>query len=128
TWVVARECVEKFGDLKGWESVVGTGPWMLERFEPKAKLRFVRNPSFYVSGVPYVDAVELTVDPDPASAVAAFVAGKYDFAPEYGMVIRRADLKLAKDRISWWLPTRDFLLPSCGVTVMKLDQEPFRDV
>ena len=26
TWIVARECVEKYGDLKKWESVVGTGP------------------------------------------------------------------------------------------------------
>src|SRR5262245_15481042 len=26
TWIVAKECVEKFGDLKKPESVVGTGP------------------------------------------------------------------------------------------------------
>jgi peptide/nickel transport system substrate-binding protein len=27
--IVARECVEKFGDLKKPEAVIGTGPWML---------------------------------------------------------------------------------------------------
>ena len=31
TWIVAKECVEKFGDLKKAEAVIGTGPWMLER-------------------------------------------------------------------------------------------------
>ena len=29
TWIVAREAVEKFGDLKKPEAVIGTGPWML---------------------------------------------------------------------------------------------------
>src|SRR5438067_11926537 len=28
--IVAKEVVEKYGDLKKWESVVGTGPWMLD--------------------------------------------------------------------------------------------------
>src|SRR5713101_6547527 len=70
-WIIARECVEKFGDLKNWQSVVGTGPWMLERYEP-TKLKFVRNPNYYQPGAPYVDAVELTVDPDPKSAFEAF--------------------------------------------------------
>src|SRR3989475_6996836 len=37
TWIIAKECVEKFGDLRKVESVVGTGPWMLERLEPNVK-------------------------------------------------------------------------------------------
>jgi ABC-type transport system substrate-binding protein len=67
TWIVAKECVEKFGDLKKAESVVGTGPWMLERYEPNRKLVFARNPNYFVPGLPYADGVEVTVDPDPAS-------------------------------------------------------------
>src|SRR5512134_2606528 len=53
TWIIARECVEKFGDLKKVESVVGTGPWMLERWEPNVRMTFVRNPSYYMPGLPY---------------------------------------------------------------------------
>ena len=52
--IIAKECVEKFGDLKTWQSVVGTGPWMLERSEP-TKLTFVRNPNYFQPGAPYVD-------------------------------------------------------------------------
>src|SRR5262247_2049502 len=37
TWIIAKEAVEQFGDLKKPESVVGTGPWMLERYEPSVK-------------------------------------------------------------------------------------------
>ena len=50
TWIIAKECVEKFGDLKKVESVVGTGPWMLERWEPNVKLVYVRNPNYFVPG------------------------------------------------------------------------------
>ena len=131
TWIIARECVEKYGDLKKWESVVGTGPWMLERYEPGARLRFVRNPNCFYPGLPYVDAVEITINADPNAAFAAFLAGKYDFAPEYGMVLRRGDVAAAKKRLGhWWLPlqTREFLVPSGRVTAMRLDQDPLKDV
>jgi peptide/nickel transport system substrate-binding protein len=131
TWIVARECVEKYGDLKKWESVVGTGPWMLERYEPGARLSFVRNPNCFYPGLPYVDSVELTITPDPNAALAAFLTGKYDFAPEYGMTLRRGDVAAAKKRLGhWWLPlqTREFLMPSGRITAMKLDQDPLKDV
>src|SRR5215472_7822787 len=32
--IVARECVEKFGDLRSPEATVGTGPWMFESYRP----------------------------------------------------------------------------------------------
>lgn len=128
TWIIPRESVDQYGDLKKRESVVGTGPWILERYEPNARLHFVRNAGYFLPGLPYVDAVELTVDPDPAAAFATFAAGKYDFGPEYGMAIRRNDLPVAKKRISRWLPTREYLAVSGSVTAMKLDQDPFKDV
>jgi peptide/nickel transport system substrate-binding protein len=98
TWLVAREAVEKFGDLKRAEAVIGTGPWMLERYEPNVKLVFVRNPDYFVPGLPYADGVEVTVDTDPSSRVAGWLAGKYDFGPEYQQVVRRLDLDVARRR------------------------------
>src|SRR5215510_2958360 len=32
--ITARDCVEKFGDLKKPEAVIGTGPWMLDSYKP----------------------------------------------------------------------------------------------
>src|SRR5438309_8149556 len=52
--IVARECVEKFGDLKRVESVVGTGPWMLESHRPNVGVTFVRHPNYFVPGQPYI--------------------------------------------------------------------------
>jgi len=84
--------------LKRAEAVIGTGPWMLERYEPNVKLTFVRNPSYFVAGLPYADGVDVAVDADPSSRFASWVAGKYDFGPEYQQVVRRLDLDVARPR------------------------------
>jgi peptide/nickel transport system substrate-binding protein len=128
TWIVAQEAVEKFGDLKRPETVVGTGPWMLDRYDPGTRLVYSRHPSYFVPGLPYADGVDVTIEQDPATAFAGFVvAGGYDLAPEYGFVVRRIDLDLARQKIPG-LQTRDYTVMFGGIAWMKLDQEPFKDV
>jgi peptide/nickel transport system substrate-binding protein len=127
TWVVAKECVDQFGDLKKPETVVGTGPWMLRSYEPGTRITFDRNPNYFVPGLPYVDGVDITISPDPAAAFAQFLSGEFDFGPEYGMVIRRSDLDIAQRRVKA-LGMRDYIVVFGGYTAMKLDQEPFKDV
>ena len=127
TWIVAKESVELHGDLKKPESVVGTGPWMLERYDPSVRLTFVRNPHYFVPGLPYADGVDIFISTDPAAAFSGFLAGQYDFGTEYGMVVRRSDLDLAKRRKPN-LQTRDYTVVFGGITWLKLDQAPFNDV
>jgi ABC-type transport system substrate-binding protein len=125
-WIVPREAVEQFGDLRRAEACIGTGPWMLERYEPNTRLTFVRHKDYFLPGLPYADGVEVTVDEDPSSRLASWLAGRYDFAPEYGQCVRRVDLEVARQRKPG-LRTRDFIVLFGAVTSMKLDREPFRD-
>ena len=126
-WIVPREAVEQYGDLRRAEACIGTGPWMLERYEPNTRLTFVRHKDYFVPGLPYADGVEVSVDEDPSSRLASWLAGKYDFAPEYGQCVRRLDLQAARARKPN-LKTQDFIVLFGGFTAMKLDREPFRDV
>ena len=126
-WIVPREAVEHFGDLRRAEACIGTGPWMLERYEPSTRLTFVRNKDYFVHGLPYADGVEVAVDEDPSSRLASWLAGRYDFAPEYGQCVRRVDLPVARQRKPG-LRTQDFVVLFGAITAMKLDREPFRDV
>ncbi len=126
-WIVPREAVEKFGDLKRPEACIGTGPWMLERYEPNVRLTFVRHPHYFVPGLPYADGVDVLIDPDPATRFVNWLAGKYDFAPEYGMAVRRLDLELARQRKPG-LQTAEFITRFGLMTWMKLDQAPFTDI
>src|ERR687887_312166 len=42
-WIIAREAVEQFGDLKQAASAIGTGPFLLERYDPNVKTMFTRH-------------------------------------------------------------------------------------
>ena len=129
--IVAKECVEKFGDLKRPESVVGTGPWMLDSYRPNVGLTYVRNPSYFLTGLPHIDRVELFVDEDNASRMAAFLSGKYDLGWEYMGIINRADWVQIKDVLKQKRPrlqTLDFHTPVMNHVSMRTDKPPFNDV
>jgi peptide/nickel transport system substrate-binding protein len=83
TWILPKESIEKLGDMKKPEAVIGTGPWMLDRYDAGTKLVYSRNPNYFISGQPYADGVDVTIESDPATALANFlVVGGYDLAPE----------------------------------------------
>jgi peptide/nickel transport system substrate-binding protein len=69
----------------------------------------------------------VSIDTDPSAAFASFITGRYDFGPEYGQVVRRSDLEVALQKIPR-LQTKDYIVVFGGITWMKLDQEPFKDV
>jgi peptide/nickel transport system substrate-binding protein len=73
--------VDQFGDLKSPDSVVGSGPWMLQRYEPNVRLSFVRNPNYYIPGLPYVDNVDIALSQDPAAGFAGLPRGRVRLRP-----------------------------------------------
>jgi peptide/nickel transport system substrate-binding protein len=128
--IVAREVVEKHGDLKKWESVIGTGPWMLDSYRPNVGLSYVRNPNYFIQGLPYIERIEATVDEDNASRVAAFLSGKYDLGWELPGSIPRVDWVQMKDTLAKRRPnlkTVEFPAPVMNHISMRTDQKPFSD-
>jgi peptide/nickel transport system substrate-binding protein len=129
--IVAREVVEKYGDLKKWESVIGTGPWMLDAYRPNVSLSYVRHPGYFVPGQPYIDRVEATVDEDNASRIAAFLTGKYDLGWEFPGTINRTDWVQIKDNLKQKRPrlqTVEYASPVMSHISMRTDQKPFSDI
>ena len=129
--IVARECVEKFGDLKKAEAVVGTGPWMLESYRSGQGMTLVRNPTYFVPGQPYIDRVEILVDEDNASRMASFLAGKYDLGWEFPGAIARSDWVQIKDTLKQRRPGLRTVEYASNVEThvsMRTDRPPFSDV
>ncbi|MBM3218691.1 MAG: ABC transporter substrate-binding protein [Candidatus Rokubacteria bacterium] len=129
--IVAREAVEKFGDLKKAETVVGTGPWMLESHRPNQGLTFVRHPRYFQPGLPYIDRVEMAIDEDNASRISSFLAGKYDLGYEFPGAIGRTDWIQIKDTVKQRRPTlrtAEFVSNVELHISMRTDQKPFNDV
>jgi peptide/nickel transport system substrate-binding protein len=97
--IIARECIEKFGDLKKAESVVGTGPWMLASYRQNVGATLIRHPAYFRTGLPYIDRVEIVVDEDNASRISAFLAGRYDLGWEFPGTVNRTDWLQIKDTL-----------------------------
>ena len=125
--ILPREAADKDGMFKKPETVIGTGPWMLERYEPNVRLTFVRNPHYLQPGLPYVDAIEARIDTDPASKLAAWLSGQYDFAPEIHMTVQRTDLDVVK-RHKPNLQMAEFTWLISTFAAPKLEVAPFGDV
>src|SRR5262252_10031482 len=128
TWIIAPEVVQHFGDLKQPESVIGTGPFLLERYEPNVKTVFTRHPHYFLPDQPSVDGVEWLVLDDPSTGLAMYRAGQIDCGPGAWWSVRQQDLEsLQKSHPN--LVYQDFLSNvTSSVLYMRTDMPPFNDV
>ena len=128
--IIAKEVVEKHGDLKKPEAVIGTGPYMLDSYRPNTGITLVRNPNYFLPGLPYIDRVEMVVDEDNASRMAAFLSGKYDLGWEFPGTINRTDWVQIKDSLKQKRPnlkTAEFPANVMSHISMRTDQKPYSD-
>jgi peptide/nickel transport system substrate-binding protein len=126
-WIIAPEVVQQFGDLKKPEAVIGTGPFLLERYEPNVKTVFKRNPDYFRPQQPYVDGVEWLVAEDPSTGLAMYRAGQLDCGPWHWWGVRQQDLE-ALQKSHPKLVYQDFLSNVTSAVYLRTDQPPFNDV
>jgi peptide/nickel transport system substrate-binding protein len=128
TWIIAPEVVQQFGDLKKPESVIGTGPFLLERYEPNVKTVFKRNPDYFLTDQPYVDGVEWLVLDDPSTGLAMYRTGQIDCGPAPQWSVRQQDLDALK-KSHPHLVYQDYLSTvTNAVLYLRTDLPPFTDV
>jgi peptide/nickel transport system substrate-binding protein len=126
-WIIAPEVVQQFGDLKKPESVIGTGPFLLDHYEPNVKTVFKRNPDYFLKDQPYVDGVEWLVLEDESTGLAMYRTGQIDAGPWHWWVVRQADLEaLQKSHPN--LVYKDVVDNVTSAVYMRTDQAPFNDV
>jgi peptide/nickel transport system substrate-binding protein len=126
-WIIAPEVVQQYGDLKKAEHAIGTGPFLLERYEPNVKTVFKRNPDYFRQGQPYVDGVEWLVVDDPSSALAMYRTGQVDCGAWHWWSVRQEDL-ISLKKTHPHLMYQDFTSPVSHAIYMRTDQAPFTDV
>jgi peptide/nickel transport system substrate-binding protein len=126
-WIIAPEVVQHFGDLKKPETAIGTGPFVLERYEPNVRALFTRNPEYFRKDQPHVDGVEWLIIPDESTGLAMYRTGQIDCGPQPGWAVRQQDLDSLKQSHPQ-LPYRDMLSIVTQVIIMRTDMPPFNDV
>jgi peptide/nickel transport system substrate-binding protein len=127
SWILAREVLDKYGDFKRPEAAIGTGPFLLERYEPNVKTVFRRNPDYFRTGLPWVDGVDWLVVEDDAAGLAAYRTGQLHAGPWHFWTVRQADVAAIK-KSNPQLVYQDVLSNVTQVIYMRADKPPFSDV
>jgi len=82
--VIAKEVIEKYGDMKDWRVNVGTGPFLLVDHIEGSSTTLVRNPDYwrkhpiYGEQMPYAGTLKILVIPDASTRLSALRTGKVD--------------------------------------------------
>jgi peptide/nickel transport system substrate-binding protein len=126
-WIIAPEVVQRFGDLKKSETAIGTGPFILEAYEPNVKAVFKRHSEYFRQDEPFVDGVEWLIVADESTGLAMHRTGQIDLGPQRQWAVRQQDLDSLK-KSHPHLNYRDVLSIVTQVIIMRTDLPPFNDV
>lgn len=109
---VPHEYVE--AGASDWNNLVGTGPFMLEKFVEGSYMSYVRNPKYWnkatIEGkqyeIPFVDRFVMPIIPDQSSQIAALRTGKLDrhatVEPKFAESLAKTSPDLMKSE--WFQP------------------------
>jgi peptide/nickel transport system substrate-binding protein len=79
-WVMPKEYAQE--KLDGRNTGVGSGPWIIDRHIPSARIEMRRNPDYYIDGRPYIDRIDLPLVEETAQQRAQFLArNTYIYTP-----------------------------------------------
>lgn len=74
--IVPQDIAESDGGLS--QRMVGTGPFVFGDYVPNANVTLKKNPSYWDTGKPYLDGVDIQIIPDDTSRTTALVSGTVD--------------------------------------------------
>jgi ABC-type transport system substrate-binding protein len=124
--ILPSEVEDRHGDFKAAESLVGCGPFMLERYEPGVKAVFARNPTYYERGLPHLDKVEWLFLRDRSTQLSLFRAGQVDIPFHDGRIPRSGVGSFRKANPGYPVVYWDRL--AVRSLAMRTDKAPFSDV
>ncbi|MFZ1088515.1 MAG: ABC transporter substrate-binding protein [Xanthobacteraceae bacterium] len=103
---------------------IGTGPFRFVEFRRNEVIRLARNPDYWKTGRPYLDAIEVRIIPSRSTRILAFIAGEFDMTYDIDVTI-----PLMKD-VQSQAPTAICQLRPTGIysnLLVNRDAAPFND-
>lgn len=97
TSIVPKHLLEK--DLKALDNtMVGTGPYLFKKLTPEGIVIEERNPSYWNSGLPYLDSLQFIPIIDSNAFIAALYTGQIDaLAGSGGLLVKTEVQRIQKD-------------------------------
>jgi peptide/nickel transport system substrate-binding protein len=91
---IAKEVIDKWGDIKDWKHAHGTGPYMMTDFISGSSATFAKNTNYWDTNpigpgkgdkLPYADAVKIIIINDSSTQLTALRTGKVDMISALGV-------------------------------------------
>lgn len=76
-WILPKEVVDEDGDVS--RRVIGSGPFIFDKFDSGIALSGKKNPNYYRKGEPHIDDFVSLIIPDTATEMAGLRAHELDF-------------------------------------------------
>lgn len=123
---VPREAVEALGDAGFGQSPVGTGPFVLTRWEKSTRMVFARNPYHHAAATVHLDGIHFELSVPPHLQFMRFLAGDLDYLSNYGLAT--ADWLWLRRHPEWLAQTQRADVPLIGAFMMNTRMPPFDNV
>ncbi len=119
-WIMPREVVEQDGDAS--KRVIGSGPFIFDRYESGVGFYGQKNPSYYRKGEPHVDEFQMLIIPDQATRMAGLRAKELD-----GAEVEQQDLDALK-QTNPDIQIVEVEFNNNVIIYWKVDKPPFDDI
>jgi peptide/nickel transport system substrate-binding protein len=91
---------------KDWSKAIGTGGYLLEKFDPGVRITGKRNPNYWKPDRAHVDAIDITVINDDSARLNGLITGQVDAtnrvpAKLVGLLQKHGDLELIRAPGGW---------------------------
>jgi peptide/nickel transport system substrate-binding protein len=116
-WMYPKELEE---GSKFRETIVGTGPFIFQRWEKDARVSYKKNPDYYIKGAPFVDELNWFIIGNEDTRTAAFRSGQTQIYDVPDNAIK--DTKANKD-----VTVEDYLRVAPQVLFMNAKEDRWKD-
>jgi peptide/nickel transport system substrate-binding protein len=90
-FLVILPCEATDGGFDPAKDAIGTGPFVLKSWKKDQERVYVKNPDYFMPGLPHLDGYTTTVIPDAQAQIAALRSGKLDMITSLSTEKRQVD-------------------------------------
>lgn len=78
--VVPKHVAGEGIDVSKWDNIVGSGPYMVQKYDTDISTDYIKNPNYFKEGKPYLDGMEYLIVRDKGRIIAAFKTKQFAMA------------------------------------------------
>ncbi|MFH1484440.1 MAG: ABC transporter substrate-binding protein [Chloroflexota bacterium] len=123
--IYPKKTVEDKGHMK--QTVMGTGPFRLDKYETGVVISYVKNKDYFRKGRPYLDGITLYIMTDSATRFAAFRTGRVMITGQGSGGLTPAQAEIAKVELKGKARTIDYVTMSNVFTHINTSRKPLDD-